>query len=52
MKYLCGISKTASLTNFGKKLAQSLRKLEHLCNVNKTLSLQTFQESLRLAGEK
>jgi hypothetical protein len=52
MKYLCGISnKTQSLTNFVKKFAQSLRRVEHLCNVNKTLSLQTFRESLRHARE-
>jgi len=30
MKYLCGISnKTPSLTNFAKKFAQSLRRVEH-----------------------
>jgi pantothenate kinase len=52
MKYLRGISKTPSLTNFAKKFAQNLRKVKHLCDVNKTPSLQTFRESLRNAGEK
>jgi hypothetical protein len=52
MKYLRGISKTPSLTNFTKEFAQSLRKFEHLCNINKTLMLETFRESLCHASEK